>query len=202
MTSHQFNFQPLTFGKSFPQPEENDFPEICFKYGDYDYVFQHTTPYVQRILDAAPVQGKHQYVVVDIKVANIQVGKPPCIPGWHCDTVVDPFHDSLPEVHHLFVTGNASLTQFIGMPLNLEIPEGLQHQKLLAHLRKQIDRLTYPVVTIPSCQWATYGRYDFHRGNPGSYEEKRLLVRVTETDVITPIRQPNERLTRLAVCNS
>tara|TARA_Y100001935_G_scaffold232811_1_gene214762 strand:- start:42 stop:644 length:603 start_codon:yes stop_codon:yes gene_type:complete len=188
-----FNKETPFLGLHFSQPAENDFPELQFKYASLAYVYQNTTSYVQQILDAMPLGNNHKRTVVDIKVTEIKPGLPPCLPGWHCDSVIDPYDETLPEVHHIFVTGGASLTEFIGQPVELNYDSALKHQKLLASFRKQIDKIeNLKVWKIPSCQIATYGRFDFHRGSIGLFSEKRLLIRATETDLIKPRNTPYE----------
>lgn len=177
---------------SFSQPKEEDLPPTQFKYADFDHAYRNTTDYIRQILSAAPLKNKHRNLVVDIKVTQIKKGQPPCIPGWHCDTVVNPFHDSLPEFHHLFVTGHASLTEFIAQPITLEVNSELKSdsQQLLQSFKEQITAIQVEPYKIPSATLVTYGRFHFHRGSIGLYDEKRLLVRVTETNIITPRNSP------------
>ena len=63
-------------------------------------------------------------------------------------------------------------------------------------LKAQIAE-TYPdvkEVEVPSCQIVTYGRYDFHRGSVSLADGKRLLIRVTETDLVRPMNKIREKL--------
>jgi hypothetical protein len=186
-----FNRKVPLLGAKFPQPSNSDFPLLQFKYASYSHVYKNTTSYVQQILDAMPLQYQHRRAVVDVKVTQIKPGIPPCLPGWHCDSVIDPYDHTLPEIHHIFVTGSASLTEFIGQPVALQYDSSLKHQKLLASFRKQLDEIEdLEVWKIPTCQVATYGRFDFHRGSMGLFSEKRLLIRATETNLIKPRNAP------------
>lgn len=185
-----FNKTIPQLGKTFPQPLSDDFPTIQFKYASFEHAYKNTTDYVRDILTAAPVKNKHKHVVVDIKITDIEKNKPPCLPGWHCDTVIDPFNETQPENHYLFVSGQASLTEFIGSPITLEVDAQLKQQKLLASFREQIDNIEHLVWKMPSCQLGFYGRFHFHRGSIGLFDEKRLLVRITETDILLPRNRP------------
>jgi hypothetical protein len=138
------------------------------------------------VLDAIPLTRQRRYLAVDIKVHDVEPRRYTCIPGWHCDTVINPYHQTLGEIHHIFVSGGAALTEFIGEPVSLEILEGLSGPSLLQALQKQLKDLQFSVQKVPSCQIVTYGRWDFHRASLGLYPEKRLLIRVSETDVIRP----------------
>ena len=188
-----FNSESLCLGKAFPQPEENDFPEVQFKYGGLRHVHRNTTDYVRAVIDACPIKGQHKNVVVDVKITAIQKGKAPCLPRWHYDTVIDPRNSTTPENHFLFVSGQASLTEFIAEAVKLEIPDGLLHQAMLHKFRQQIADIDPSIIKIPSCQIAGYGRFHFHRGSLGLFDEKRLFVRVTETDMVTPNNRPYQR---------
>jgi hypothetical protein len=141
---------------------------------------------VRSIISSIKLCGAHNFVLVDVKTQEISKGKIPCIPGWHTDTIINPFHDSRPEVHHIFVTGYASLTEFIDQPVTLEVCQNLEDPVMLANFRSQIDRIDPQVTKLNSCQLTTYGRFDFHRGSVGKYPERRLLIRVTESDVVRP----------------
>lgn len=188
MHSHTFNERPPTLGKKFNQPSINDFPELSFKNASLLHVLNNTTAYVREVIQSIKLNNKHRYVVVDVKTHDIEVGKYPCIPGWHCDTVIDPKHPTKPDIHNIFVTGYASLTEFIGEPITLTIDVDSNH--LLSNFRKQIDNINPKVISLPSCQVAQYGRFDFHRGSLGKGSEKRLLIRVSETDVVPPVNKP------------
>lgn len=184
MDTWQFNRASLGFGSSFEQPRPEDFPDKFFKNAAIEYVLRNTTDYVRSVINSIQLQNQHRFVVVDVKVHDIEVNKYPCIPGWHCDTVIDPRHPTTPENHNIFVTGHASLTEFIGQPITLMLD--LQGNPLLSSFRRQIDDLKPAITKIPSCQVVKYGRYDFHRGSIGLANEKRLLIRVSETDITAP----------------
>ena len=188
MKTWNFNKEPLLLGENFPQPQPDDFPALCFKNASREYVLRNTTKYVRDIIGAIPLRRKHRFISVDVKVHDIEPGRYPCIPGWHTDTVIDPRSNGRPEVHTLFVTGFASLTEFIGEQVCLTLPT--TGNVLLEHFRAEIDAISPQIRKIPSCQLVTYGRYDFHRGSLGLSFEKRLLIRVSETDIIKPQNKP------------
>ena len=192
LSQFDFNYQPLSLGKSFEQPKPEDFPSLCFKNSPLPYVREHTTLYVQKVLDAVPLTRKRRYLTVDVKVHDVELGRYTCIPGWHCDTVIDPYHQTPGEIHHIFVSGEAALTEFIAEPVSLTISEGLSGPPLLQTLQTQLQSLRFPIQKVPSCRIVTYGRWDFHRASIGLFPEKRLLIRVSETDVIRPSVQKLE----------
>lgn len=193
-TNHQvwFNKTPLKYGEEFRQPDLEDFPELNFKNAHVNHVLENTTDYIRTVIKNIKLVGGRAHTIVDIKVHDIEPGKHPCLPGWHCDSVIDPSHPTEGEIHHIFVTGQASLTEFIGEPICLCIDSRLQQQQLLNSFRNQICNINPRIIRIPSCTITTYGRLDFHRGSTGLFNEKRLLIRVTETDLIRPTNRTTE----------
>lgn len=185
-TRFTYNREPLALGASLPPPGDDDLPTITFKHADLERVRAETTDYVRAVLDAISLRGRHRWVVVDVKVTEIVPGRHPCLPGWHCDTVLDPHHETRPEVHHLFVSGGASLTEFVAAPVELAIGPAPSPAAFLADVNRQLAALAPPVRAVPSCRLVAYGRFDLHRGTRGRARETRLLVRVTETDLVAP----------------
>ncbi|MGE0710294.1 MAG: hypothetical protein AB7N76_13730 [Planctomycetota bacterium] len=183
-----YNAEPLRLGVELPPPSPEDLPRTCFKLAALERVRAETSDYVRAVLDAAALRGEHRFVVVDVKVQEVEAGRFPCIPGWHCDSVLDPHHPSRPEVHHLFVSGAACLTEFVAEPVELEVGPAASPRAFLRALARQVARLDPAVRAVPSCRLVEYGRLDLHRGARAREDERRLLVRVTETDVIEPRR--------------
>lgn len=181
-----YNAAPLRLGASLPPPGAGDLPRVTFKHAPLERVRAESGDWVRAVLDAVALRGLHRWVVVDVKVTAIEPGRYPCIPGWHCDSVLDPLHPSRPEVHHLLVTGTASLTEFVAAPVELEIGPAPSARAFLAGLGRQLAAQEPPVRAVPSCRLVEYGRFDLHRGARGVARETRVLVRVTETDVIQP----------------
>lgn len=50
----------------------------------------------------------------------------------------------------------------------------------------------WPTWTVPACTFATYNDAFFHRGAWATGDERRLLIRITETDVIEPQNRPHK----------
>lgn len=181
-----YNRAPLRAAAVLPPPGPGDVPGTTFKLASLERVRGETTDWVRAALDAVALRGLHRWVVVDVKVTEVVPGRCPCLPGWHCDSVLDPFHPSRPEVHHLVVTGTACLTEFVAAPVALDVRPATSPKAFLADVNRQLAALGPPVRAVPSCQVVEYGRFDLHRGARGTARETRLLVRVTETDLIAP----------------
>lgn len=181
-----YNAAPLTLGASLPAPGAADLPRVALKGADLERVRSGTTDDVRAGLDAAALRGRHRRVAVDVKVSQVVPGRYPCLRGWHVDAVLDPEHASRPEVHHLFVSGARCLTELVASPDELALGPARSAAALLGDLNRQLAAIDPPVRSGPSCQVVEGGRFDLHRGARGRGLEARLLVRVSETNVVAP----------------
>ncbi|MNC07915.1 hypothetical protein D3C75_554800 [compost metagenome] len=121
------------------------------------------------------VEGKHKKVLVDLKVADLKAEDYTCIPGWHIDTVTDPRHDSLPENHLIYT--NVFPTEFVRDPV--EFSEDKYH---FVDVTDDIPKDNY--ISAKPNSIHKYGRFHLHRGAQVTSDCRRVLVRITETDVI------------------
>lgn len=184
-----FNKKPLTVGAHL-SPDWNDLPEISFKYADIDFVRRRTTDYVRHVLGLMPIKGSHSRILVDVKMHDMKRGNYPCLPGWHCDGYKDPRMSlDCAEVFHLYVAGHCR-TEFITEPLRLSLPPGSCSREHHRHFANQMEGKDLSFAQVPDCTVVSYGRWDFHRGVAAQVDEKRLLVRVCETDIIRPRNAP------------
>ncbi|MDF1665219.1 MAG: hypothetical protein P1V97_25880 [Planctomycetota bacterium] len=183
---------PTVHGCQQRQASKLDFPSYGFKYACLDFARPYLTEYVREMIDKAPISGGFRHVLLDVKVHDLRPGQYPCLPGWHCDGFIDPRQESRGERHHLFVSGQGALTEFLDRKVELTVPPGLRGKALLHSFRKQLRSLNWDAHSIPSCQWVQFGRRDFHRGPRAKRAERRLLIRITESDVL----RPNKRIER------
>lgn len=169
-----------------------EMPDTNYKYAGFDYVYRNTNDFVRSILDQAPIYGDHRYVLVDVKVQHLTPEKHSCIPGWHLDGPENPLHDSQPEIHHLFVTGGGS-TEFIAEPVMLEVDPNDKQKDIVARIPDNVA-----IIEAEQNAFNTFTRFDFHRGILAKELLTRLLIRVTESDVIRPRNKPSKNLYNVA----
>lgn len=150
------------------------FPEESYKFASMKFVMANSNETVRSILSQIPVAGNHKNVLVDVKVHDLEVGVTPALPHWHFDCVKDPRDESLEEVHHLFITEGCS-TEFLGEDTEFDLPYGFNHS-IFNHLNG---------VKIKPYKVYTYGRH-LHRATKAVKKCKRLLIRVTESNLIKP----------------
>lgn len=165
-------------------PDDMRLPEIDWKYAPIDLVRETACPLVQAVLDQAPIRGQHRHVLVDVKVQNLRPELCSCIPGWHLDGPGLPNHPSRPEIHHLFVYGGAP-TEFVCESLLLPCRDWMTPKNFASQVPAWVSARPIVVGTIN-----TFTRFDFHRGVHADRPLTRLLIRVTETDVIRPVKRP------------
>lgn len=121
------------------------------------------------------VEGKHKSVRVDLKVYDLKAGDFTCIPGWHIDTVTNPRHVSRPENHLIYT--NVYGTDFVSTPIAFS-EEKTHFSQVIA----EIPEDNYLTATPNSIY--QYGRFHLHRGAQVATDCRRVLVRITETDII------------------
>lgn len=153
-----------------------DFDTPSFKFCSLNWALKNTNSFCANIIKMAPIQGNHKYTIVDVKVHDLQIGVVPALPHWHLDCIGNPLDKRMEELHHLFIT-EGSLTEFPQNSIETEInPE--ERNFVLNHL-------PFIPVKIEPYRIYSYGRVP-HRATPAYKNCKRLLIRVTETNVIAP----------------
>lgn len=165
----------------FDTPDIDDLIIPSIKYGSWNFAYNNTSKYVRSILDKIPIQNNHKSVLVDIKVHTLEIGERPTLPNWHIDCVTNPFDPRPEEVHHIFVAGKC-LTEFLEEDIEIDISP----IDRIANFNKYCEG--QKITTIPNRKIVTYGRFP-HRGAICNIPETRLLIRVTESDILKPKNQ-------------
>lgn len=181
-----FNAASLALGAVLPQPTVSDLETPCYRHAGLELVREDSSDYVKSVLAAVPLRGDRRWVGVDVEVGWVEAGKRVGTGLWHVDTVTDLRHPSRPERHHLFVSGQACLTEFLAEPLELELDPSEEEGLRRARLDADVRRAGVNVRALQSCQITSYGRLHLHRAALATHDELRLRVRVTETDVLRP----------------
>ena len=182
----------VRFNETAPQRKEirlfgeaTELPPTDWKYAPIELVDKTLPRFFQTVLDQTPIRGNHKRILVDVKVQNLVPDRESCLPGWHLDGPGCPLHESRPEVHHLFISGGAP-TEFIAQKLVMSVPDATTHQKdLLPQIPEDVA-----VEPIGLNAFYSFTRFDWHRGVFADKPLTRVLIRVTETDVIQPVRYP------------
>jgi hypothetical protein len=173
-------------------------------------------PLTRAALSQMNLRGDRKYTVVDTKVNMLLPGFIPAIPGWHTDGVprgpeLDPGGKGIPMMsaqieykskgitpprYHLLVTGTHSQTQFVNVPMYLEVEDD---HKLYENMTRRVDQVLQehvydmePVFTAPSNTVVEWDWWNIHRAVPATASGWRYLIRVTETDYIRPRTDANE----------
>lgn len=187
-TKHTFNPNLPKLGERLEQPTEAELRDVrCFKYADYRYAYEHCgNDYVRHVLDRINIIGKHKRVLIDIKIHDLKPEEVACVPGWHLDGSINPKKlPKEPENFTLFITGTHARTQFLDVPIVLDVKDEWSFAAMSRACSRKIPD-NHPTWSIPGCQFGTYDDHYFHRGQAATKKERRLLVRTTETDIIAP----------------
>lgn len=203
-----FNRNPLKYGLRIEEPSTEVFKntpqlwnaslEDALKYGG---------ELTKAAISAMNLKFDRKYIVVDTKIHMLMPGMCPAIPNWHTDGVprgkeLRPEAKDIPNIHaqeemttsrfHLLVTGNGCLTEFVGQPQLIDVPDepSLELNKIIHRetemMRKDEESFPLKIVTAPSCQAVEFDWWSIHRGIYATKHEWRYLIRVTETDHMAP----------------
>ena len=149
---------------------EPDFDQSSFKH--VDAARAELNNYCRAVVDAMlrHVSKRRKYLYVF-------VGTEGALPGfWHLDSSLNPVHA---YENFLFVAG-VNTTEFV---LNkLEIEEARSSKDL----HDQVEAMTLRKVQIPSFTIVRYYEDNVHRRPLPQKDEKRLLIRLSNTDAFKP----------------
>ncbi|MNF84147.1 hypothetical protein D3C85_755680 [compost metagenome] len=156
-----------------------------FKYKRWDWAYDKGVPKVvnpllQKMFDLMPPDQDLRWLV-DYKVRELKAGDCGCkLEGWHLDVVESPWHDSKPDFHLIYSTEVG--TDFLAQP----IPSFQDDGHFLRSLEPfNLDYLeNHRVVSSKPNHVSAYNRYQLHRGPIVKRDCKRMLLRLTATEVI------------------
>lgn len=175
--------------KHTPVKLENfEYPKVNWKYASAKWVLSHaesTNDTLRDIIFQCPIVGNHKRILLDVKVQDLVPSKTSCIAGWHLDGPENPLHDSKPEIHHLYIHEEGGETEFISDELDLEVNDSMLQKDIVSMIPDDVNITK----SVAGC-FTTFTRFDFHRGINVKKPMRRLLVRLTETDVILPRNKP------------
>lgn len=168
-------------------------------------------PLIRTCLEQAPLKGDREYVFVDTKVSLLMPGWMPAIPGWHTDGVprgvaygqgFDSASTGAPSMkdqqrqsdtgyfprYHTIIVGNDCPTKFLVSPLKLDL-ENSESEDLYAEMTRLVDeRIDSLLQVCPSRnQWASWDWWNIHAATEAIERGWRLLIRITESDTVTPV---------------
>lgn len=137
-------------------------------------------PILDKIVDLVDFSSDQSWrgmrLLVDYKVRDLKVGDCGCpLDFWHLDVTENPNHPTKPDIHYLYSTHFG--TEFITTPMNV-FEEDISFKQVLGRNDK-FDYLTARPNTI-----SRYTRANLHRGPRVTEDCRRMLLRLTLTDVI------------------
>ncbi len=181
MIDYIVNSTPLEELYTHPvQPNGKDFKCETFKNIEYSHLSRHSvSEYCKSILDVMysyirkPL--KHQYVF--IKIQDLQVGDQTSGTGhWHLDSSLNPvdFYEN-----YIFTTGFHNTTEFFKSEMIIK------HAKSSADFNKQVKtiyRQERDSFILKPLTVYHYNGSNVHRGRVVEIPEKRILIRLSNTD--------------------
>jgi hypothetical protein len=162
------------------QPLGRDFECDNFKNIEYNHLSRiNISQYCKNILDVMYSQIvkplKHQYVF--IKIQDLKVGDQTSGTGhWHLDSSLNPVEH---YENYIFTTGLHNNTEFFKSPMVIK------HANSSADFNNQVRKVYRPERDSFILKTLTVYRYNgsnVHRGRFVTVPEKRILIRLSNTD--------------------
>lgn len=154
-----------------------------FKYKRWDWAWE-TVPssvadLMTLIFDRIPKDDDMRWLV-DYKVRDLKAGDCGCtLEGWHLDVTENPNHKSKPDVHLIYSTEIG--TDFLTQPMYVS-PSHTHFSQVIAPFN--LNTLESKVVQAKPNTVSMYNRFQMHRGPRILKDCRRMLLRITATEVI------------------
>ncbi len=133
-------------------------------------------PLVEQMYNIIPKIPGFKYYL-DYKVRDLEPLQYGCpIPGWHLDVVRNPNHNTRPDVHMIFTTECGTELLMNHIPLSKSCVDW----KECLDLPRGEDE----IIQLEPNKVHFYNRYQFHRGPIVERAMRRLMIRITGTEVI------------------
>ena len=163
------------------QSDLSSLPLREFKYKHWDWAYEQgvhesVRPILDKMFELASCEGRSYRWLVDYKVRDLEKGDCGCpLDFWHLDVVENPWHESKPDIHYLFSTEVG--TEFITTPMEVTEAD--------TSFKGVVERSSgFSVVQAAPNTISKYGRFNLHRGPRVAKDCRRMLLRLTLTEVI------------------
>jgi hypothetical protein len=206
MAKFVFNRNGFKLGNTIPQPSQEQIKNTPALWNaDLDTALKYGGELTRQAIGALNLRFDRKYIIVDTKIHMLMPNTYPALPSWHSDGVprgimLDPSAKQPPNIFaqeelsdsrfHLLVTGEGCLTQFL-KEKNVELivpdePSSTLYKTVNQQVRLGVADGALTPYTVPTCTAVEFDWFELHRGVQATKHEWRFLIRVTETDHMTP----------------
>lgn len=143
----------------------------------YTLIPEHVLTILDKMVDLSMEYEWYGYrLLVDYKVRDLKAGNCGCpLDFWHLDVTENPNHPTKPDIHYLYSTHFG--TEFITTPMGV-FEEDTSFKQVLG----RNDKFDYLIVRPNTI--SRYTRANLHRGPRVTEDCRRMLLRLTLTEVI------------------
>lgn len=156
-----------------------------FKYKRWDWAFDRgvdksVQPLLEKMFDNIPDSHKDMRWLVDYKVRDLVAGDCGCgLEGWHTDVVTNPNHPTKPDYHLIYSTIQG--TDFLTKPIVVCQEDSHFMHCLETEHTTELEKYS---LSAPANAVHAYNRWQLHRGPKIIKDCRRMLLRLTDTEVI------------------
>jgi hypothetical protein len=162
-------------------------PLFVCKNADFNHVLDSSIGYVNDVLlfykENLMDLCEHRFITVDVKWGYVKKSEFPCIEGWHCDTVQPINMEKGVSEKHYIISDNNQTTEFYVNDYQAD-PE-----RLWSDISLDIGDDEEFVYKPNAGELVRYYRENMHRCPKFTENCHRLLIRISETDIIRPNRR-------------
>lgn len=133
---------------------------------------------MEEILHKEKLSSNKYKLLIDYKVRELKSGSCGCmLEGWHLDVVENPNHKSNPDLHAIYSTEVG--TNFVIFPM--EVYPSDRHFK---HVLERYENTNVSFVRSKQNNIHMYNRFQLHSGPKIEKDCRRMVLRLTLTEVI------------------
>ena len=170
------NQQPPILRKKLKQLDWSDVPVQVHKYQllDIENVLQLDDCAKTVLFEMIPYLNEgFKSTLFDYKVVELKKGQCGCkLSGWHIDVTRNPNHNNRPEQHLIYTTEVG--TEFLLTEIETDVDD---------FWKEDLDFSPQVVWKAPANAIVEYNRLNMHRGPRMVRDCKRVLIRITQTDL-------------------
>ena len=208
-----FNRNPFVLGDSIQDPSQDAIENsLNLRQVSLEDAARYGGSITRNALGVMKFKGDRSNIIVDTKVHFLMPGMAPSIPGWHTDGVprgseLNPSSTGQPVVsamesgevsephYHLLVTGTHCPTAFADRPFEFAVDDSMGrdlYKAMTEHVEAMIEAGDMNVVYTPASRVLEWDWWTVHSATMATGRGWRYLIRVTETDHITPRTNPGD----------
>jgi hypothetical protein len=175
----KLNVLPIEELEVLLPPSSYDFETNCFKNFKEKEAMMNSSYYVREVIEEMKkyILTRKRNLYFDVKVHDLKENEQTANGLWHLDSSLNhgPYYEN-----YLFVTGKHNLTEYVDNVIEIE------KQETSKAFSEEVSKHKLKIKRLNSCTITRFYGDRVHRGPKCEIPERRLLVRMINTDMMLP----------------